>query len=66
MELQALHIIWGSRSQTEKTFGGKMTQIWKDYCDDKTPVSGEKYEAGHYIPEERPEQLVKDIIKFVS
>jgi len=66
MEVQALHIIWGKRGQVEKTFGDKTIDVWRECCDSKTPVTGQSYDAGHYIPEEKPAELVDDIEKFLA
>jgi haloacetate dehalogenase len=35
--------------------------IWKEYCSDQVELTGTTLECGHYIAEEKPEELLVEI-----
>jgi haloacetate dehalogenase len=54
-------VLWG-----EKSFVGKQyepLQVWQDYA---TNVVGRSLPAGHFLPEELPEQVLAEITAFLS
>ena len=57
-----LRILWGKQGIIEKCFDG--VGEWKKVADEGVDISGESVDCGHYIPEEAPETLVKNILKF--
>lgn len=56
-----LMILWGSMGAIEKCFDalGEWTKV------SDAEVSGESLNCGHYIPEERPDELLQEIKKFL-
>ncbi len=40
--------------------------VWRGYCDEGVEVTGHAVEGGHYIPEERPDELVEEIERFLK
>ena len=53
-------VLWGKRGVIEKSFDA--LALWREVCDGE--VSGEAVDAGHYIPEEVPDLLVRHIKEF--
>jgi len=45
---------------------GGAVDVWKGYCGDGMEVTGEALDCGHYIPEERPEELLKEILEMMK
>lgn len=43
---------------------GDVVGVWRGYCDSGVEVTGKSLECGHYIPEEKPEKMVEEIIDF--
>ncbi|WWD18841.1 hypothetical protein CI109_103296 [Kwoniella shandongensis] len=60
-----LRIIWGSKGVIERY--DDVLAIWRGYCEEgKVDVSGKGLDCGHYIAEEQPEGLMKEIYDFMS
>ncbi len=55
-----LLILWGDKGKIEKWY--KPLSIWQNYCTQK--VKGNAVDAGHYIAEENPKSLIKNIKNF--
>lgn len=53
-------VLWGRDSHTE-TVWGDVLSIWQDRCDD---VRGWGLDAGHYINEERPDEVLAAFLDF--
>ena len=53
--------LWGERGTVEKMF--KPLDLWQAQCAGR--VSGQALPAGHFIPEELPEQTVKALADFM-
>lgn len=43
---------------------GDVLGVWKGYSDESVEVSGKKLDCGHYIPEEKPKELLAEVIDF--
>ncbi|UOD51445.1 alpha/beta fold hydrolase [Orrella daihaiensis] len=56
-----VRVLWGQHGMIEKCF--KPLEDWAQVASD---VSGQTIDAGHYIPEERPEMLQAEIRAFFS
>jgi haloacetate dehalogenase len=56
-----LRVLWGAQGVVERCF--KPLQEWGKVA---TDVSGKALECGHYIPEEAPEALLKEIRTFFN
>lgn len=54
-----LRVFWGRDGAIEKCF--KAMEIWPQYA---TQVEGRALPCGHYIPEEQPELLTEELLKF--
>jgi len=59
-----LRVLWGKQGIIEKM--GDAVEVWKSYSGDKTLVSGRGMDCGHYIPEEKPDELLKEIEEFLG
>ena len=56
-----LRPLWGSKGLVHKKFDALAE--WKKVSEDGL-VSGEAVESGHYIPEENPDVVIKNILEF--
>jgi haloacetate dehalogenase len=54
-----LRVFWGQAGTIEKCF--KPMEIWREYAKN---VEGRAVPCGHYIPEEQPELLADELLKF--
>lgn len=60
-----LRILWGKKGVIEKMFDG--VEEWKKVSDEGVLIEGQGIEdCGHYIPEEKPDELVKHILEFLK
>jgi len=55
-----LRVFWGRDGAIEKCF--KAMEIWPQYA---RQVEGRAFPCGHYIPEEQPELLSEELLKFL-
>jgi haloacetate dehalogenase len=56
-----LLVLWGSRGFVHRTYD--VLSVWRDYADD---VRGTSLECGHFLPEEQPEAVIRELTKFLS
>jgi haloacetate dehalogenase len=56
-----LRVLWGAHGVIEKSFNA--IQEWKDVSN--STVDGWKVDCGHYIPEEKPDELLRNIREFL-
>ncbi len=54
-------ILWGKKSLVGKNF--EPLKVWKKYC---TNVTGNGIAGGHYLPEECPNKVYNNIIRFIN
>ncbi|MGI9372076.1 MAG: alpha/beta fold hydrolase [Hyphomicrobiales bacterium] len=54
-----MHVIWGKRGVIERCFDAPT--LWKLRAHH---VTGERFDCGHYIPEERPEETIQSFLGF--
>jgi haloacetate dehalogenase len=64
VQVEKLRVLWGSRGIVEK-MGGAI-ETWTSYAAEGLDVSGRSLECGHYIPEEKPEELVEEIFALLA
>jgi haloacetate dehalogenase len=57
-----LKIIWGGKGMIDRY--GDVLGVWKGYAEDGVEVSGTSLDCGHYIPEEKPKELLKEVLDF--
>jgi haloacetate dehalogenase len=57
---QPLQVLWGANGIIEKCF--EALALWRDVAND---VRGGTVPCGHYIPEEAPEDLLKESLEFL-
>ncbi|KAL1629062.1 hypothetical protein SLS56_005616 [Neofusicoccum ribis] len=55
-----LRVLWGRKGVIEKFF--KALEEWRKVCEGE--VSGEAVDSGHYVPEEVPDVVVRNIKEF--
>ena len=55
-----LLVLWGRDSHTERVFGDVLA-IWKERGED---VRGRGLDAGHYVNEEAPEEVLAEFLAF--
>jgi haloacetate dehalogenase len=54
-----LLVLWGTRSFLSRLYDP--VGVWQDWCDD---VHGEPVDSGHYLAEERPEEVLRALRTF--
>lgn len=64
LKIPAMKVLWGGMGMIEKMGGA--VDVWKGYCGNGMEVTGEALDCGHYIPEERPEELLKEILEMMK
>lgn len=55
-------VIWGNKGMIERKF--RAVEEWKKVTENPD-VTGEAFDCGHYIPEEKPEELLKAIEEYM-
>ncbi|WWC63010.1 uncharacterized protein I303_105608 [Kwoniella dejecticola CBS 10117] len=55
-----LVILWGGKGIIQNFNSGDVLGIWKDWSDSTTEIRGRKVDGGHYIPEERWEDVLQE------
>jgi haloacetate dehalogenase len=58
IEMQLL-VLWGRYGFIHKTYD--VLKIWKDYA---LKVQGKALDCGHFLPEEKPKEVIEELIKF--
>ena len=57
-----VQVLWGSKGKIEKWY--KPLSIWQNYCSQE--VKGNAINSGHYLAEENPEEIFKNINNFLT
>jgi len=57
-----VQVLWGSKGKIEKWY--KPLSIWQNYCSQE--VKGNAINSGHYLAEENPEEILKNINNFLT
>ncbi len=58
VEMQLL-VLWGRYGFIHKSYD--VLKIWKDYA---LKVQGKALDCGHFLPEEKPKEVIEELIKF--
>ena len=56
---QPLRVLWGAHGAVGKCFD--VLALWRERADD---VSGRSVDCGHYVPEEAPDEIVREALGF--
>lgn len=54
-----LLILWGEKGFVNRTF--EVLKVWEDYA---TNIQGRTLECGHFLPEEKPEEVILELREF--
>ena len=54
-----LLVLWGSRGFVHRHYD--VMQVWRDYASD---VRGHALDCGHFLPEERPQEVADELLAF--
>jgi haloacetate dehalogenase len=57
-----LRVLWGKHGVIEKSFDA--LKEWQDVAEAEVLVEGHNVDCGHYIPEEAPDEVVRNIKEF--
>ena len=60
---QPLRALWGAKGLNQLMFGDGAVDLWKNVC---AQASGQAYDCGHYMPEELPAEMEKEILTFFA
>ncbi|PWN20195.1 alpha/beta-hydrolase [Microstroma glucosiphilum] len=62
-----VRVLWGTRGVIEKLYGRQsVMQMWGEKCLNLDQEGSKALEGGHYLPEEVPDQLRKEIEDFMG
>ncbi|XOB62940.1 alpha/beta fold hydrolase [Campylobacterota bacterium DY0563] len=54
-----LLVLWGEKGFVNRTY--EVLEVWKDYAID---VQGKTLECGHFLPEEKPKEVIEELKNF--
>lgn len=57
-----LHVLWGAGSSQGS--GGGLVEVWRRFA--SGPVTGRGLACGHFLPEERPEEVAAELRAFLD
>jgi len=55
-----VHVLWGAKGAIGKLWD--VIDVWKQHA--TGPVSGKALDAGHYLAEEQPEEVLSELLRF--
>ena len=55
-----LLVLWGARGVVGRTYD--VLEVWREKAEE---VSGKALDCGHFLPEERPEETLKELLAFL-
>lgn len=65
LAVPAVRVIWGGNGLIGKMGKGDPVAVWKEYAEAGVEVTGRESDCGHYIPEEKPDELYDEICSFM-
>ncbi|WVW85131.1 hypothetical protein I302_107168 [Kwoniella bestiolae CBS 10118] len=60
LSIPRLVVLWGKKGMIQSYHSGDVVGLWKEWTDGKVEVRGKGVEGGHYIPEERWEDVLEE------
>jgi pimeloyl-ACP methyl ester carboxylesterase len=57
-----VRVLWGKQGVIEKCFDA--TKEWRAVAEEGVDVSGKSVDCGHYLPEQAPNEVLKEIRNY--
>ena len=55
-------VLWGKKGKIDQWYDP--LSIWQSYCTQE--VKGNAIDSGHYLAEENPKEILKNILQFLT
>ncbi|OCF44336.1 hypothetical protein I317_01781 [Kwoniella heveanensis CBS 569] len=66
LKVPNMTILWGKKGMIQTYNKGDVVSLWKEWCEDGVKISGRALDGGHYLPEERDEDVLQEIRALIE